>query len=121
MRAGAEMALTVYDHPFTMISSFKYLGRVLSVSDDNCPEVVSGTWEINTDRPIASTRAGCLQRNFDPLTDLFDIVGPRTNIQKTVNTFFQPRHYPSGMLVEAYTCQMNREGPMYRDCIRWRV
>ena len=45
MRAGAEMALTVYDHPFTMISSFKYLGRVLSVSDDNCPEVVSNTWK----------------------------------------------------------------------------
>ena len=29
----------IYGHPLSTASSFKYLGRVLTASDDNCPEV----------------------------------------------------------------------------------
>ena len=37
---GANMALTTYNSPLSVILSFKLLGRVLSTSDDNWPEVI---------------------------------------------------------------------------------
>ena len=40
-RAEAEMAFKAYGHPLTMVSSFKYLGSVLSASDDDWPAVVA--------------------------------------------------------------------------------
>ena len=38
--AGEVMALTTYDRPLTAVLSFKYMGRVLSSSDDNWPEAI---------------------------------------------------------------------------------
>ena len=40
-RAGAETALTVNGKILMEVSSFKYLGRVMSDSDRNCPYLVS--------------------------------------------------------------------------------
>ena len=37
---GATMAQTTYGRLFTAVLSFKYLGRVLSASDDDWPEVI---------------------------------------------------------------------------------
>ena len=48
-RAGYEMDLTTYGHPLMAVSSFKYLGRVLSASDDDWPVVVSNTRKAHND------------------------------------------------------------------------
>ena len=37
---GAETSLTTYGHPLMTVSSFKYMGRVLSALDDDWPVVV---------------------------------------------------------------------------------
>ena len=34
------MAFQAYGRPLDLVSDFKYLGRVVTSSDDNCPEVV---------------------------------------------------------------------------------
>ena len=39
------MPLNYYGHPLTMILPLKYLGRVLSVSDNDWPEVVEIIWK----------------------------------------------------------------------------
>ena len=38
---GTETDLTAYGQPLTVVSSFKYLGSSLSVSDDGCPGFLS--------------------------------------------------------------------------------
>ena len=38
--AGAVVALTAYVRPLTVVSSFKYLGRVLVASDNDYPTVI---------------------------------------------------------------------------------
>ena len=35
------MALWAYDRPLEMLKTFNYLGRVLTASYDDCPEVVA--------------------------------------------------------------------------------
>ena len=40
------MAVTfqAYRGPLQMVSAFKYLGRVLTASDDDCPTMVTNIW-----------------------------------------------------------------------------
>ena len=40
MREGSATALTAYGHPLAPVSSFKYLGRILLVSDNDWAVVV---------------------------------------------------------------------------------
>ena len=40
-REGYETAITSYGIPLALVTSFKYLGIVLYVADNNCPAVVS--------------------------------------------------------------------------------
>ena len=39
-RAGTEMSLTAYGVPLALVTSFKYLGRVLVAEDDDWPAVI---------------------------------------------------------------------------------
>ena len=43
-RAGTELAITAYGTPINLVTSFKYLGRVLSEADENWPAVVNNLW-----------------------------------------------------------------------------
>ena len=65
------------------------------------------------DSLIALPQAVWLQCSFEVLTDLFDHVGLRTNVNKTVRMVFQPCPSPGDMSVEAYTLQMTGEGTNY--------
>ena len=47
-RLISEMALTAYIYPLTAVSSFKYLGRLLSDSEDELPEDVSNFRKVQT-------------------------------------------------------------------------
>ena len=40
-RSVTERALRTYGRPLTMLTSFKYLGRILTALDDDWPEVAS--------------------------------------------------------------------------------
>ena len=40
MRERGNMVVTSYMIPLALVTSFRYLGRVLSVADDNCPGVL---------------------------------------------------------------------------------
>ena len=42
--AGTAVALTSYGRPLTAVSSFKFLGQVLSESDDNWLVVIQNFW-----------------------------------------------------------------------------
>ena len=42
--AGNVIAFTTYICPLTSLSSFGYLGRFLSVSEDDWPVVISNLW-----------------------------------------------------------------------------
>ena len=50
---GTETEITEYVIPFALVASFKYLGRILSISDDDFPAVVhnilSGASEVGVD------------------------------------------------------------------------
>ena len=43
--SGTEKVITPYWIPLAPVTSFKYLGRVLSASDENCPAVVQNLWQ----------------------------------------------------------------------------
>ena len=45
-RSGAEAATTYYETPLTLVTSFKYLGIVLSEVDENWPAVVRNLWKV---------------------------------------------------------------------------
>ena len=62
---------------------------------------------------IVSTQAGCLQRAFNVLIQIFDCVSLNSNVKKTVIMVCQPCHYPGIMLIEVYTRWMKGEGPTY--------
>ena len=51
---GTERELTAYGSPLSHITFFKYLGRVLAVEDNDCPEVV---------RNLRSARQKCARLN----------------------------------------------------------
>ena len=40
MREGGNIVVTSYRIPLALFTSFRYLGRVLSVVNDNCPGVI---------------------------------------------------------------------------------
>ena len=39
-QAGVEVDFTAYGIPFTLVTSFRYLGKFLLVGNNDCPEVV---------------------------------------------------------------------------------
>ena len=45
MRESAERAFRYYGRPLKMVTSFKYLGRVLMAADNNWPAVVVNLWK----------------------------------------------------------------------------
>ena len=45
MRESAERAFQLYRRPLAMVTTLKYLGRVLTVADDNWLEVVGHLWK----------------------------------------------------------------------------
>ena len=47
VREGKERDITAYGIPLALVTSFKYLGSVLSTSDDNCPAVVHNLWRAH--------------------------------------------------------------------------
>ena len=53
-QAGTEMAMTAYGIPLALVASFKYLGRFLSKTDGDWPEVVHNLW--------------CSQHNWESLS-----------------------------------------------------
>ena len=59
---------------------------------------------------LASTRATRLQRVFNVLTELFDRVGLRTNVGKTVSMACQPCCAIGGHSSEAYGLRMTGWG-----------
>ena len=42
---GAVMELWDYDRPLDTVLSFKYLGRLLTETDDDCPAVIANLWK----------------------------------------------------------------------------
>ena len=40
------MVVTAYRIPLGLVTSFRYLGRVLLVADDNCPGVIHKLWRV---------------------------------------------------------------------------
>ena len=45
MRESMERAFQAYVSPLETVTSFKYLGRALTDSDDDWPEVVANLWK----------------------------------------------------------------------------
>ena len=41
MQSGYDTSCNAFSHPITMVSYFKYLGRIISDSGDNWPVVVA--------------------------------------------------------------------------------
>ena len=58
------------------------------------------------DRLLTSTRVAHLRWAITTLTDIFDIVGLRTNVAKMVNMSFQPCHAIGGHISEDYGLSM---------------
>ena len=52
--------------------------------------MVEATFFYAVDGMVASTYPGWLQSSFDMLTGIFDLVGLRTNIRKTVGMVCKP-------------------------------
>ena len=42
---GAVMELWYYDRPLDTVLSFKYLGRLLPETDDDCPAAIDNIWK----------------------------------------------------------------------------
>ena len=70
---------------------------------------------------MSSTQPERLQRAFDVLTGLFNWVGLRSNMLKTVGMVCQPCHAPGGVLEEAYTRRVTGKGPTFQEIQRRRV
>ena len=64
---------------------------------------------------VASTDPGWLQSAFDLLTGLFDQVGLRTNISKTVGMVCQPCRVAGVRSDKSYTRMMTREGVSFKE------
>ena len=43
-RVGTELEITIYGIPLSPVTSFKYLGRVISAVGNHCPVVVNNLW-----------------------------------------------------------------------------
>ena len=62
-----------------------------------------------------------LQREFDVLTGLFNLIGLRKNTAKTVGMVCQPYHVPGGMSKAEYARQGTGKGPTFWERHRMRV
>ena len=67
------------------------------------------------DGMVASSDSRWLQWAFDALVSLFDRVGLRTNVGKTVRMVCRPCQAAGTQLVAAYERKMTGEGPTYRE------
>ena len=70
---------------------------------------------------IASTDPGWLQLSFDFLTGLFDWVGLRKNVRKTVGMVSRPFRAYGVRAYKAYTHRMTGEGRSFKERQRERV
>ena len=73
------------------------------------------------DGMVASTNPGWLQTAFDTLTGLFDRVGLKTNVQKTVGMVCHPCRAEGVQAEKAYTWRITGAGRSYKDRQRERV
>ena len=64
---------------------------------------------------VASTNPVWLQNAFDTLTGIFDRVGLRTNVRKTVGMVCQPYRVVGVREDEAYKRRMTGEGRSYQE------
>ena len=64
---------------------------------------------------VYPTNAGWIHAAFDTLTGLFDRLGLRENINKTVGTVCHPFRAAVAQADEAYTRQMTGEGRSYKE------
>ena len=70
---------------------------------------------------VASSDPRWLQWAFNALVGLFERVGLRTNVGKTVSMTRRPCLASGNKLEEAYGRKMTGEGPKYRDRQKERV
>ena len=70
---------------------------------------------------VASTDPVWLQLAFDFLTGLFDRVGLRTNVCKTVGMVFRPCQAAEVWAEKSYTRRMKGEGRSFKERQRERV
>ena len=73
------------------------------------------------DGMVASSDPCWLQSEFNTLVGLFDRVGLRTNIGKTVGMVCRPCQAAGNQLEAAYGRRITGEGPTYRECQKGRV
>ena len=64
---------------------------------------------------VASSDPGWLQGAFNTLVGLFDRVGLRTNVRKTVGMLFHPCYAAGNLTTEAYGRRFTGVVPTYRD------
>ena len=69
---------------------------------------------------VALTQPKGLHRAFNVLNRLFNRVGLRTHMEKTVVIVFQPCHAP-GRMLEDYERRTTGKGPMFQEHQRRRV
>ena len=71
-------------------------------------------------RILSAILATQLQRSFDVLTELFDLVGLQTNVEKRVSMVFQPCCAIWGHSMEAYIIRIKGEGFTYQErLLQW--
>ena len=68
--------------------------------------MVKATFFHTKNGMVTSTDPGWIQSAFDTLTGLFDWVGLRTNVRKTMVMVFRPFQADGLRAVEAYTRRM---------------
>ena len=73
------------------------------------------------DGMVAFPDSCCLQGAFNTLVGLFDRVGLRTNVRKTVSVVCLPCQAAGNQSEAAYGIQITGEGPTYRECHKGRV
>ena len=64
---------------------------------------------------VASSDPRWLQWSFDTLVSIFERVGLRTNVRKTVRMVCRPCQAAGTQLESAYRRRMTGEGPTYRE------
>ena len=73
------------------------------------------------DSLVASNQPESLQRAFEVLVDLFNLVGIWKNTEKIVGMVCQPCHLPGGMSEEAYKIRTAGKGPTFQEHQKRRV
>ena len=67
------------------------------------------------DGMVASTDPGWIQTAFDTLTGIFDWVGLKKNVRKTIGMFCHPCRADRVRADEAYTRRMTGAGRIYKE------